>query len=207
MLLFVYTTAHKSFVIFTRGYFKLNWNTISLSQSDCRNFSFSSKNGDLDACSVANIPRGVLGTRVNPDTGRIRVDGKIGHFRVPPGLNSIKTRLNAWPLIWKWFFILMQIKPIFTRKVVHFWKWGILELGSDLFELNTVTCGNPETKSCGFTNIWIRVVGALGSSFTQFSCTWQKYPQQVALILNHFHLTSFYKSAHLGEKGEVDNNL
>ena len=28
-----------------------------------------------DACSVVNIPRGVLGTRVNPGTCRIRVDG------------------------------------------------------------------------------------------------------------------------------------
>ena len=30
-----------------------------------------------DACSVGNIPRGVLGTRVNPKTCRIRVDGQI----------------------------------------------------------------------------------------------------------------------------------
>ena len=30
-----------------------------------------------DACSVANIPRGVLGTRVNPDTCRISVDEQI----------------------------------------------------------------------------------------------------------------------------------
>ena len=28
-----------------------------------------------DACSVANISRGVLGSRVNPDTSRIPVDG------------------------------------------------------------------------------------------------------------------------------------
>ena len=50
----------------------------------------------------------------------------IGQFRVPPGL-CIKTRLRAQPLIWKWFFILMQIKLIFTRKLVElasFWKWG-----------------------------------------------------------------------------------
>ena len=40
-----------------------------------------------------------------------------GHFRVSPGL-CIKTRSSAQPLIWKWFFILMQIKLIFTRKVV-----------------------------------------------------------------------------------------
>ena len=58
----------------------------------------------------------------------------IGHFRVPPGL-CFKTSLGVQPLIWKSFFILMQIKLIFTRKVVHlasFWKWGSLELGSGL---------------------------------------------------------------------------
>ena len=59
----------------------------------------------------------------------------IGHFRVPPGL-CFKTRVGAQPLIWKSFFILLQIKLIFARKVVHlasFWKWGFLELGSGLF--------------------------------------------------------------------------
>ena len=52
----------------------------------------------------------------------------IRHFRVPPDL-SIKTRLSAQPLIWKWFFILIQVKLNSTRKVVHlasFWKWGLL---------------------------------------------------------------------------------
>ena len=44
--------------------------------------------------------------------------GSIGHFRVPPGL-CFKTRVGAQPLIWKPFFILMQIKLIFKRKVVH----------------------------------------------------------------------------------------
>ena len=42
MLLFVYTTTHKRFVIFTCRYFKLSWNTTALSQSNCRNFSYSS---------------------------------------------------------------------------------------------------------------------------------------------------------------------
>ena len=58
----------------------------------------------------------------------------IGHFRVPPSL-CFKTRVGAQPLIWKSFFILVQIKLIFTRKVVHlasFWKWGFLELRSGL---------------------------------------------------------------------------
>ena len=43
MLLFVYTTTRKGFVIFTCRYFKLSWNTTALSQSNCRNFSFSGK--------------------------------------------------------------------------------------------------------------------------------------------------------------------
>ena len=42
MLLFVYTTTRKSFVIFTRRYFKLSWNTTAMSKSNCRNFSCSS---------------------------------------------------------------------------------------------------------------------------------------------------------------------
>ena len=42
MLLFVYTTTCKSFVIFTCRYFKLSWNTTSLSPSNSSNFSCSS---------------------------------------------------------------------------------------------------------------------------------------------------------------------
>ena len=42
MLLFVYTTTCKRFVIFTCRYFRLSWNTTALSQSNCRKFSFSS---------------------------------------------------------------------------------------------------------------------------------------------------------------------
>ena len=42
MLLFVYITTLKRFVIFTCRYFKLRWNTTALSQSNCRNFSCSS---------------------------------------------------------------------------------------------------------------------------------------------------------------------
>ena len=44
MLLFVYTTTRKRFVIFTCRYFKLSWNTTALSQSNCRNLSCSSIN-------------------------------------------------------------------------------------------------------------------------------------------------------------------
>ena len=42
MLLFVYTTTHTRFVIFTCRYFKLSWITTAISQSNCRNFSYSS---------------------------------------------------------------------------------------------------------------------------------------------------------------------
>ena len=42
----------------------------------------------------------------------------IGHFRVASSL-CFKVRLSARPLIWKWFFIFMQIKLTFTRKVLH----------------------------------------------------------------------------------------
>ena len=55
----------------------------------------------------------------------------IGHFWVAPSL-CFKARLGAKPLMWKWFFILMQ-KKTFSRKVLHlasFWKWEFLELGN-----------------------------------------------------------------------------
>ena len=48
MILSVYTTTHKRFVIFTRRYCKLSWNTTALSQSKCRNFSCSTIRGQTD---------------------------------------------------------------------------------------------------------------------------------------------------------------
>ena len=50
MLLFVYTTTRKRFVIFTCRYFKLSRNTTALSQSDCRNFSCSSISRETSPC-------------------------------------------------------------------------------------------------------------------------------------------------------------
>ena len=75
---------------------------------------------------------------------------QIGHFRVPLGL-CIKRRLSAQPLIWKWLFILVQIKLMFARKVVHlalFWKWGFLELGSGL-----LTSEGNSTYMWKYTNL------------------------------------------------------
>ena len=88
----------------------------------------------------------------------------IEHFRVPPGL-CFKTRVGAQPLIWKSFFILMQIKLIFTRKVVHlvsFWKWGVLELGSDLLSayrqvvqwIEALTFSSKWFWGSGFESLW-----------------------------------------------------
>ena len=55
MLLFVYTTTHERFVIFTCGYFKLTWNTTALNQSNCRNFSCSSINADISGHNGGEI--------------------------------------------------------------------------------------------------------------------------------------------------------
>ena len=76
-----------------------------------------------------------------------------------PGL-CIKTRLSAQPLIWKWFFILMQIKLIFTRKIVDlasYWKSGFLELGSGLLKERNIDGQSKITPHLailvGFTRI------------------------------------------------------
>ena len=73
---------------------------------------------------------------------------RIDHFRVPLGF-CFKTRVGAQPLIWKSFFFLMQIKLIFTRKVVHlasFWKWGFLELGSGQLPLSIESSSSSNTN-------------------------------------------------------------
>ena len=77
-------------------------------------------------------------------SNQFREQTKIGHFRVPLVL-CIKTRLSAQPLIWKWFFILMQIQHSLSRKAVHLallWKWGFPELGRGLLKciLVKLTC-------------------------------------------------------------------
>ena len=66
----------------------------------------------------------------------------IGYSRFAPSL-CFKARLGAKLLIWTMRFILLHIKLIFTRKVLHlvsFWKWEILELGK---RETLVFCGSP----------------------------------------------------------------
>jgi len=80
----------------------------------------------------------------------LNLPSAVGHFGVPPGL-CMKTKLGAQPLIWKWFFILMQIKLIFTRNVSYlasFWKWGFLELGNGLFIHESTQENLPEGNGC-----------------------------------------------------------
>ena len=80
----------------------------------------------------------------------------IGHCRVPPGL-CFKTRVGAQPLIWKSSFTLMQIKLIFTRKVVYlalFWTWGFLELVSGLFTYAHGRFYSSAKWSTGITFVW-----------------------------------------------------
>ena len=60
----------------------------------------------------------LFSTTVKGFFGFFKTKVVIGHFRVPPGL-CFNTKVGAQPLIWKSFFILMQIKLIFTREVVH----------------------------------------------------------------------------------------
>ena len=100
-------------------HFTLGWLWI-LGSRDCwAEFILLLKNLPRDSISHNTMPNDQLQKKV------VLSLKYISHFRVPQGL-WIKTRLNAQPLIWKWFFILKQVSLIFTRKVVHlasFWTW------------------------------------------------------------------------------------
>ena len=62
MLLFVYTTTPKRFVIFTCRYFRLSWNTTALSQSTCRNFSCSSLTREMCLFRKSNSAKEKINT-------------------------------------------------------------------------------------------------------------------------------------------------
>ena len=73
---------------------------------------------------------------------------KIRHFRIASSI-CFKARLSAKLLLWKRFFILLQIKLIFTTKVSHsssFWKWEFLELGNGLLDLTNIGTYRPLRK-------------------------------------------------------------
>ena len=59
----------------------------------------------------------------------------MGHFRISLNL-FLKKSLSAYPFIWKWDFIHLQIKLIFIWMVVRqasLWSKGLGELGNGLF--------------------------------------------------------------------------
>ena len=67
----------------------------------------------------------------------------LGHFRVASSL-CFKARLSLKSLAWKWCFILIQIKLIFTRKVLRlawFWKLDTLELRNGVLLAWTLCLG------------------------------------------------------------------
>ena len=73
---------------------------------------------------------------------------KIRHFRIASSI-CFEARLSAKLLIWKRFFIHLQIKLIFTKKVSHsasFWKWEFLELGNGLLDLTNIGTYRPLRK-------------------------------------------------------------
>ena len=123
----------------------------------------------------------------------------------PPGL-CIKTRLSAQPLIWKWFFILMQIKLIFTRKIVDlasFWKGGFLELRSDLLKERNIDGQSKITPHLAILVGFTRIANSnkiinLTSLWHMNSYTFYSYlinkSSGVSLIVYTVHVSALYLS-------------
>ena len=89
-------------------------------------------------------------------------------------------RLRAKPLTWKWFFILMQIKLICIRKVLHlawFWKWESLELGRAW----------PIDRHFGEWNFFVQIVDATPG--------WNA-PKQMSLFSSTLYLFPFMVQRH-----------
>ena len=85
----------------------------------------------------------------------------IGHIRVAPKL-CFKARLGEKSLMWKWLFILMQIKLIFTRKVSHLasflkCEFFVTRKGQIFYRLALFNSGHIVmcNKRCALQNQWI----------------------------------------------------
>ena len=92
----------------------------------------------------------------------------IGHFCVSSGL-CIKTWLNAQPLVWKWFFILMLIKLNFNKTgcaLGLILKVRFLELGSGLL---------------GCCVFWVFINDSLNSKMNLF------LPNHLGCIMNLYY--------------------
>ena len=86
------------------------------------------QDGNLNACFVANIPRGVLGTRMNPDTCRLRVHGQI---RFECGY------------VWTWKFLNPE------RNSYEFKSIRIRVDGATEWPMLTMSCGIPKGSTLG----------------------------------------------------------
>ena len=110
---------------------------------------FRETSGPLSARSV---PRSRFVDVTQRVTAKKRLWGRLmGHFRVPLGL-CIKTRLGAQSLIWKWFFILMQIKLISTRKVEHLTSFDTEARGNS--EMAFWAPASQQSGGTFFGSIW-----------------------------------------------------
>ena len=80
----------------------------------------------------------------------------IGHFRVPKN-QTFKARLSAKPLIWKWVLILMQIKFIFSRKVLHWASFESESFGTGKLSIHEQLTRTVADKARpGFSQCWTR---------------------------------------------------
>ena len=113
-----------------------------------------------DACCVANIPKGVLGTRVNPDTYRMRVDGQI---RFEKGY------------VWTWKFLNPERKScgFQNMRIRVDWAWIILLLFCFVWFLLCFTILPPHhhhhlpncTEVCRSHKLGKSVYNAMGKNF------------------------------------------
>ena len=93
---------------------------------------------------------------------------------------------------------LLKVRNFGTRKwpirfeYGYMWKSGNKKLRIQKY---LDTCGRGLRFFIYSVQLYVTKVSATSSFFGENA------------DLKHFHLTSFYKSAHLGENGEVDNNL
>ena len=92
MLLFVYTTTRKRFVIFTCRYFKLSWNATALNQSNCRNSSCSSILTQLGG--ISHCLHGAFNTKGKSKKKRSHVR-KYDCISVPGSCSALSIEFNC----------------------------------------------------------------------------------------------------------------
>ena len=110
-----------------------------------------------------------------------------GHFRVATSL-CFKARLSEKPLMWKSFFILMQMQLIFTTKILHLplcWKWEFLELRNNItyylpFGLSSQIPNISNYFSSRDTNNWV----FLNEFISIWTYTWNSQKREPLVLWN-----------------------